>query len=55
MNQVWKFAARQGFAMRRIIDARLALTLRLHGVVEFAASNVKDFKGFGFPRLWNPL
>jgi predicted nucleic acid-binding protein len=37
------------------VDARLALTLRHHGVTEFATSNVKDFEGFGFNRVWNPL
>jgi hypothetical protein len=26
-----------------------------HGVTEFAASNAKDFQGFGFTRVWNPL
>ena len=55
MEQVWKLAARKDFAFRRIIDARLALTLRHHGVSEFATTNVKDFKGFGFTRVWNPL
>lgn len=35
--------------------ARLALTLRHHGVTEFVTANVKDFEGFGFTRVWNPL
>jgi len=26
-----------------------------HGVTEFATANVKDFEGFGFTRVWNPL
>ena len=26
-----------------------------HGVTEFATANVKDFQGFGFTRVWNPL
>jgi predicted nucleic acid-binding protein len=43
------------FGIRRIVDARLALTLRHHGVTVFATSNVKDFEGFGFTRVWNPL
>lgn len=43
------------FARRRIIDARLALTLHHHGVREFATANVNDIKGFGFTRVWNPL
>ena len=40
---------------RRIIDARLALTLRHHEATEFATSNPRDFQGFGFTRVWNPL
>lgn len=55
MNSVWPAVAGNGFARRRIYDARLALTLRHHGVREFATTNVKDFEGFGFARLWNPL
>lgn len=55
MTEVWRHAAEQDFAFRRIIDARLALTLRHHGVTEFATSNVKDFEGFGFRRVWNPI
>jgi hypothetical protein len=31
------------------------LTLRRQGVTDFATANVKDFKGFGFRRVWNPL
>lgn len=55
MEQVWKEASARDFAFRRIIDVRLALTLRHHGVTEFATSNEKDFAGFGFARVWNPL
>ena len=55
MPEVWPAAAGPGFARRRIYDARLALTLRHHGVAEFATANVKDFEGFGFTRVWNPL
>ena len=55
MAEVWRLAAESNFAFRRIIDARLALTLRHHGVTEFATSNVKNFQGFGFERVWNPL
>lgn len=55
MSQVWNAAAAPGFARRRIYDARLALTLRHHGVTEFATANVKDFQDFGFTRVWNPL
>ena len=55
MESVWPHAAAPQFARRRIYDARLALTLRHHGVTEFATANVKDFEGFGFTRVWNPL
>ncbi len=55
MNDVWGHASEESFARRRIIDARLALTLRHHGVTELATANVKDFNGFGFERVWNPL
>ncbi len=55
MKDVWNHAAGRGFARRKIIDARLALTLLHHGVTEFATVNVRDFKAFGFSRVWNPL
>jgi len=55
MAEVWRRAAAKDFALRRIIDAWLALTLRHHGVTEFATTNEKDFPGFGFTRVWNPL
>lgn len=55
MEDVWKLAAGRTFAIRRIIDARLALTLIRHGVGEFATTNVRDFQGLGFDRVWNPL
>ncbi len=55
MEDVWTRAATPQFARRRIYDARLALTLRHHGVTEFATANVKDFARFGFTRVWNPL
>lgn len=55
MDRVWKMAAAPGFAYRRIVDVRLALTLRHCGVTEFATSNLKDFEGLGFARVWNPL
>lgn len=42
-------------AFRRIIDARLGLTLLHHGVTEFATTNPKDFTGLSFQRVWNPL
>ncbi len=55
MDRVWKQAAVSDFARRKIFDARLALTLRHHGVTEFATANEKDFREFGFSRVWNPL
>ena len=55
MNEVWKLAGTQFFAIRRIVDVRFALTLRHFGVTEFATTNVKDFEGLGFDRVWNPL
>jgi len=55
MNQIWPQASHKNFAIRRIIDARLALTLRHYGVTEFATANTKDFAGFGFTKVWNPL
>jgi toxin-antitoxin system PIN domain toxin len=55
MNDVWARAATPGIARRRMFDARLALTLRHHGVDEFATRNTKDFHDFGFSRVWDPI
>ena len=55
MSRLWQLVAHADFPYRRVYDARLALTLRHHGVTEFATRNVKDFQGFGFKRVWNPL
>jgi uncharacterized protein len=55
MNDVWVLAATPGIARRRLFDARLALTLRHHGVDEFATRNIKDFEDFGFSRVWDPV
>ncbi len=55
MGEVWAMASSRDFAIRRIIDARLATTLLHFGVSEFATANGKDFEGFGFTRVWNPL
>ena len=55
MKSLWRAAAAPSFAYRRVYDARLALTLRHHGVTEFATRNVKDFQGFSFARVWDPL
>ncbi|MEI7730630.1 MAG: TA system VapC family ribonuclease toxin [Verrucomicrobiota bacterium] len=54
-QELWQLASQANFARRRIYDTRLALTLRHHGVTEFATANVKDFQAFGFKKVWNPL
>ena len=53
--KLWKWAAKTKGGLREIIDARLALTLRHHGVTHFATANVKHFQHFGFTQVWNPL
>jgi toxin-antitoxin system PIN domain toxin len=55
MERVWDVAGKRDFARRRIIDARLAFTLRAAGVTEFATRNTGDFAGFGFQRVFDPL
>lgn len=55
MDEVWKLAGSDDFPRRRIFDARLALTLRKSGVTHFATANVRDFQGWGFQKVWNPL
>jgi uncharacterized protein len=52
---IWRWAKESSTGFRHIIDARLGLTLRHHGITDFATSNVKDFKRFGFSRVWNPV
>jgi len=54
-QSLWQWAHTTKTGFRRIIDARLALTLRHHGVSAFATANVKDFGDFGFDTLWNPI
>ena len=51
----WPLAADSRFGRRRIYDTRLALALRHQGVRAFATANVKDFAGFSFDRVWNPV
>ncbi len=53
--RLWKWAAESTSGFRQIIDARLALTLRHHGVTHLATANAKHFGGFGFERTWNPV
>jgi toxin-antitoxin system PIN domain toxin len=55
MEEVWRLAARSRVARRRIFDARLALTLRHHGVDELATDNVRHFDDFGFERVFSPV
>jgi len=54
-KQLWIYASHSQVGYRHIIDARLAFTLRHHGVDRFATVNQKDFQGFGFREIWNPL
>ncbi|MDB6079083.1 MAG: putative toxin of toxin-antitoxin system [Akkermansiaceae bacterium] len=53
-KSLWKWAADATTGFRHIIDARLALTLRHHGVTHFATANAAHFLNFGFARVWNP-
>ena len=55
MEEIWRRAAQPDTDRRSIFDARLALTLRHHGVSQFATGNVKHFGDYGFERVWNPL
>lgn len=52
---LWTWAAKTRTSFRHIIDARLAFTLRHHGVTHFATANVNHFKEFGFEKLWSPV
>lgn len=54
MDKVWE-VTRQTESARRIYDIRLALTLRHAGVRSFATANIRDFRSFGFEKVWNPL
>lgn len=49
MDEVWKQAGRKNFAVRRIADLRLGLSLIRHGVTDFATANTQDFSNMGFP------
>lgn len=54
-DQFWPRLRGRDFARRRAYDWRAGLSLIQQGVTEFATVNVKDFQGFGFTRVWNPL
>jgi toxin-antitoxin system PIN domain toxin len=51
----WPRLREKSLARRRAYDWRTALSMLRQGVTEFATVNVKDFEGFGFARVWNPL
>ena len=51
----WLKLRQDDFARRRAYDWRAALALIQQGVTEFATVNEKDFRNFGFKRVWNPL
>lgn len=51
----WPRLRSVGFARRRSFDWRFALSLLQQGVTDFATVNQKDFEGFGFENVWNPL
>lgn len=51
----WPRLREPSFARRRADDWRAALSLLRQGVTEFATANTKDFEGYGFKRVWNPL
>ena len=52
---LWSWAAKTTAGFRQIIDARLALTLRHHGVTHFATANTAHFDDFAFEKVWSPL
>ena len=54
-DRMWSLAKGDGFGFRRLYDVRTVLTMMTQGVTELATVNVKDFKGLGFRRVWNPL
>jgi len=54
-DALWEKARRKDFAFRRLYDARSALTMTAQGVTEFGTANVKDYEGFGFRKVWNPI
>ena len=51
----WPRLRAKDFARRRAFDWRAALSLIQQGVTEFATVNEKDFRKFGFTRVWNPI
>ena len=51
----WPRLRHDEFACRRAYEWRAALALLQQGVTEFATVNTRDFEGFGFAKVWNPL
>jgi predicted nucleic acid-binding protein len=54
-DRLWKKAAQHAFPYRRLYDVRTALTMIDQGVTDLATTNVSDFEGLGFNKVWNPL
>lgn len=54
-DQLMEFESTHGGSFRKVIDTRIALTLRHHRVTHMATANTEDFQGFWFERVWNPL
>jgi uncharacterized protein len=54
-DDLWSRLRARNFGRRRAYDCRAALSLARQGVTHFATVNVKDFEGFGFKKIWNPL
>jgi toxin-antitoxin system PIN domain toxin len=52
---LWQKARERDFAFRNLFDVRTAFTMLAQGVTELATTNVKDFDGIGFRRVWNPI
>jgi toxin-antitoxin system PIN domain toxin len=55
MSRIWRYTAEPGRGRQTIFDARLAYTLRHHGVTEFATRDLDHFQDFGFDKVWDPL
>jgi uncharacterized protein len=55
MDAIWAYAARADVGRYQIYDARIAITLRHHGVTVFATRNVNHFKALGFDNILNPV
>ncbi|MDX6766311.1 MAG: TA system VapC family ribonuclease toxin [Candidatus Methylacidiphilales bacterium] len=52
---IYPWLEKSSFPASRTFDAQLAATLRHHGVTRFYTRNTKDFSGFGFKDVINPL